>query len=40
MMQTPSAQNLPVSVEKSAGMDYNKFVSALLPPGSSSSLLS
>jgi hypothetical protein len=40
MMQTPSAQNLPVSVEKPAGMDYNRFVYALLPPGSSSSLLS
>jgi hypothetical protein len=31
MMQTPSAQNLPVSVEKSAGMDYNRFVYILLP---------
>lgn len=30
-MQTPSAQNLPVSVEKPAGMDYNRFVYILLP---------
>jgi len=39
-MQTPSVQNLPVSVEKPAGMDYNRLVYALLPPGSSSSPLS
>ncbi len=40
IMQTPSVQNLPVSVEKPAGMDYNRLVYALLPPGSSSSPLS
>jgi hypothetical protein len=33
MMQTPSVQNLPVSVEKPAGMDYNRFVYILLPLG-------